>query len=185
MTCVCSAVSVDPALVKRFWAKVKKAKNSECWLWTATKKQGGYGRINADSSGLGFVLAHRLSWMIHTKTNPDKNLVLHSCDNPQCVNPHHLSIGTHQDNMADMVAKKRAAKVQVFGVRNSKTVISDLEVMRIMNLSLTTKEIAEMYGVRKGAILNIKNVRGIRLINAFAYSDNSSTHDVYFQGAAR
>lgn len=87
----------------RFWSKVRKTDG--CWLWTGTTIRGGYGMIRfpvRDS-----ITAHRASWLIHRGEIPDGLFVLHKCDNPPCVNPEHLFLGTHQDNMRDMVAKGR------------------------------------------------------------------------------
>ena len=87
----------------RLWAKVKKGRG--CWLWTGGKIRTGYGQIGL----LGkVVLVHRLSWVIHTNEPiPPGMCVLHKCDQPGCVRPSHLFLGTHTDNMRDAVAKKR------------------------------------------------------------------------------
>lgn len=90
---------------KDFWSYVKKTK--KCWLWTGKTSGQGYGRVRVPASG--YVLAHRFSWQLHNGNNPipDGLLVLHKCDNPPCVNPKHLFLGTHADNMRDMIAKNR------------------------------------------------------------------------------
>ncbi|RWE44210.1 HNH endonuclease [Mesorhizobium sp.] len=86
---------------QRFWAKVQKAADNECWLWLGRKMEDGrYGR-------LGCSLAHRRSFEISVGPIPPGLCVMHSCDNGLCVNPHHLSIGTHRDNMLDKCRKGR------------------------------------------------------------------------------
>lgn len=98
-------------LVANFWANTQKAGPDECWLWTGATKQGGYGRIEMKCRALGLrqaYLAHRLSYELNSGSVPDAELsVRHSCDNPPCVNPNHLLLGTHQDNMDDRTERGR------------------------------------------------------------------------------
>ncbi len=88
----------------RFWKKVNKGAPNECWEWIAAKIPDGYGRMVV---GTKQFLSHRLSYCIHAGTNPPIH-VLHTCDNPACVNPAHLFSGTHTDNMRDRNAKGRS-----------------------------------------------------------------------------
>lgn len=91
--------------VQNFWAKVEKS--DSCWNWIAGKTKQGYGKIQV---GRVWFLASRFSYMLHNGLLPkDKPFVLHSCDNPSCVNPAHLWAGTQLDNINDMVSKGRAA----------------------------------------------------------------------------
>ena len=81
---------------KRFWDKVEKT--DTCWNWTASSADGRYGQFKYNGT---MVLAHRLSWKLHNGPIPEGKHVLHKCNNPRCVNPKHLYIGTHTDNMRD------------------------------------------------------------------------------------
>lgn len=92
------------SITDRFWAKVDRS--GECWLWTASVRRDGYGNFNR-GSGDGWVSAHRFSYELHHGPIPARLLVLHSCDNRRCVNPSHLSLGTHRDNTRDAITKGR------------------------------------------------------------------------------
>lgn len=90
---------------------VDKSDPGGCWIWTSRRDRKGYGRIgksqgSRDSTRM--VFAHRWSYEIHKGEIPDGLFVLHSCDNPPCVNPDHLRVGTHQDNMRDMMDRGRS-----------------------------------------------------------------------------
>jgi hypothetical protein len=89
--------------LERFWLRVNK-NGDDCWTWTGFKNELGYGLFSLDHK---HVKAHRVSWMVANGKIPDGLCVLHSCDNPICVNPSHLFLGTMKDNTQDMLAKGR------------------------------------------------------------------------------
>jgi hypothetical protein len=101
-------------LGKKFWACVEKngpvqahaVHLGPCWQWTGTRNRGGYGVLSHGRHEK--LMAHRASWLLHN--GPPRELVLHRCDNPSCVNPSHLFEGSHADNIHDMVAKGRNAQ---------------------------------------------------------------------------
>ena len=86
----------------RFWDKVEKT--DTCWNWNASLDRWGYGRLKVCGKFKG---AHRVSYTLHYGDDPKGKMVLHDCDNPKCVNPKHLRLGTAQDNMDDMKKRKR------------------------------------------------------------------------------
>ena len=87
-----------------FWAKVDKS--GECWTWTGARDPRGYGRLGR---GRKTLFAHRFSWEEENGPIPNGLFVCHSCDNPACVRPSHLFLGTQKDNIRDMMSKNRGA----------------------------------------------------------------------------
>lgn len=99
------AAIITPHFLSYFWERVQKGVDDDCWIWCGPiHKARGYG-----SASLGGrpTPAHRASWMVHRGVIPADMFVLHKCDNPPCVNPNHLFLGTNQDNYDDRDAKDR------------------------------------------------------------------------------
>jgi hypothetical protein len=94
----------DPELHKRFESKYVRLAKGECWNWLASCSEYGYGQFMFNAKPMG---AHRMGWAIHHQKMPGKMDVCHSCDNPQCVNPNHLWLGTRKQNHRDMIKKGR------------------------------------------------------------------------------
>lgn len=117
-------------LAERFWPKVDRSGGPEaCWLWTGTKIPSGYGYVWTGKRDMG---AHRVAWMLAHGTEPPSHLrVCHRCDNPSCVNPAHLFLGTNSDNMRDCVAKGRHVRVSLKGTANPRAKLSDRDVVEL------------------------------------------------------
>jgi len=131
----------------RFWAKVQKTEG--CWLWAGARKGKGYGHIWVGGHMQG---AHKVSWkMVHGEI-PEGLFVLHSCDNPDCVNPEHLFIGTSQDNSSDMVTKQR----QCCGEACYNVKLTKRQVLEIRTSPLINARLAEIYSVSFQQISRIK-----------------------------
>lgn len=93
----------------RFWSKVKRAAPSECWEWQASRHKKGYGQFGfyPRPAKSRTIRAHRACWLLVHGAIPDGVSVLHHCDNPACVNPAHLYLGSNDDNVRDRVARGR------------------------------------------------------------------------------
>lgn len=89
---------------ERFRQKIRVDDDSGCHIWRGSRNVGGYGRLTRDGAILS---AHRVAWELANGPIPDGKVVLHKCDNPLCVNPEHLSIGTQKENVLDAIAKGR------------------------------------------------------------------------------
>ena len=149
-------------LVERFWSKVRKT--DECWVWTASKDREGYGEIARPGKSAGMLGAHRVSWEIHFGPVPEDMDVLHTCDNPPCVRPDHLYLGTHADNMRDMALRGRARAGPQAGEDNPMSKLTWEMVggirERYATGAFTQKELGIEFLVSRQAIGRIVNGRG-------------------------
>jgi len=125
----------------RFFKRVTKTEG--CWKWQGRKNTKGYGHLSIRGR-VKTIAAHRLSYQIHVGPVPDGMFILHKCDNPGCVNPAHLFLGTNADNMADMVSKGRQTSILK---------AEDIPKIRAMAANKTTQaEIAAHFGVKRANI---------------------------------
>ena len=149
--------NLDSGALDRFWSKVDRRGPDECWPWEATRNQDGYGRF-----WLGELKsAHRVAWEIANGPIPKGRCVLHRCDNPQCVNPAHLWLGTHADNMADRDAKGRQWDRR--GENHPHSKLTELDVICIRHWlkdgRWTQQKIADAFGIGRMTISNINTGR--------------------------
>ena len=99
----------------RFWNKVEKGKPDACWNWIGAKHPFGYGDIRLGGGSRQrtiHIRAHRFSYELHHGPIPAGLDVCHSCDNPTCVNPHHLFVGTARDNVLDAIRNNRMPQIR-------------------------------------------------------------------------
>ncbi len=135
----------------RFAEKVSRRDANGCKLWLGAKTQRGYGVILLRDRKM---LAHRLAWEIANGPVQDGLYVLHKCDIKPCVNPEHLFLGTHEDNMADMYAK--GLQSNRARTRNGRAVLTELQVESIRFDKRFQKDIAVDYGIAQSHVSRIK-----------------------------
>jgi hypothetical protein len=140
---------------ERFWEKVDRKGPNECWLWTAGALSAGYGSFHYNGTFIG---AHRFAWIVTNGPIPEGLFVCHRCDNPPCVNPAHLFIGSAADNIGDKVKKGRQSHARVLGERHgmAKLTESDVRAIRVAQ-GLTQRQIAALYGVTHKVIGLVRN----------------------------
>jgi len=139
---------------QRFFSHVKK-KKSGCWEWQGHLMAQGYGRCIFD--GKRSYLAHRASWVIHKGDIPEGMYVCHKCDNPKCVRPEHLFLGTNEENIKDRTIKKRSNRPfgNTFAPRKL-TEKNVLEIREMIKKGFTQQKIADKFGVARCTIYKIK-----------------------------
>lgn len=129
--------------------------NTGCWLWSGMLNVSGYGIMKASSlPQFKTALTHRISYFLH-KGDFNYNLhVLHTCDNPSCVNPYHLFLGTHQDNMDDRKRKNRTNRIAPKGSQCGRSKVNENIVHKIRALypTLTQYEIAEAFNLNQATV---------------------------------
>lgn len=148
-------VTSRESVIERFVRNIDKTKS--CWLWRGSTANDGRGQFRIDKT----MKASRVSFELFRHKIPSKLWVLHKCDNPACVNPKHLFLGTHQDNIDDMVAKGRSTR----GERNFSCKLKEHQVLEIRGILKERRErglmvrLAKIYGVTKSTIRDIREYR--------------------------
>jgi predicted XRE-type DNA-binding protein len=134
--------------VERFMSKVHKAENG-CWLWQAYRMKNGYGLFRTPTKN---ELAHRVAYRIFSGAL-DARDVMHACDNPACVNPQHLSLGTRKENMRDAKNKLRMRAGETHG----RAKLTNAQAEFAKTAPGLQREIAAILGVTQGHISAIRN----------------------------
>ena len=159
---------------ERFASRYFVDSETECWSWTGRLNNKGYGLIAGEVNGTRYVpkgqamLAHRVSWLLFRGEIPESNaahgtVVMHICDNPRCVNPKHLRLGTQSENVRDMINKGRAPKrFMPSGVEHWNSAFeSQADIDLICLTAGRTKELAERYGVSTTTIKKLRRRNGV------------------------
>lgn len=133
------------SLADRFWFRA--IKGDGCWAWRGSHDWRGYGCLGR-GRGQSSLKAHRVSWTIHNGPIPEGMFICHRCDNPGCCRPDHLFLGTHKENMADMVRKGRSAPKH--GTLCGLSKLTDDDVLAILDEladGRTKTDVAKKFGV--------------------------------------
>lgn len=132
-----------------FWDKVPIRRPGECWEWQGARRPPGHGQLRRAGR---LLYAHRVSYEAANGPIPAGLVVRHTCDNPPCVNPAHLVVGTYQDNTDDSIVRCRLPR----GVARSQVKLSDDAVRSIRVSGARHKALAEAYGVSKQLISAVR-----------------------------
>lgn len=158
---------------ERFWAKVRKSENPNgCWVWTGAKDPLGYGRFRESTPALSkLITTHRFAWTITYGPIPEGLCVLHRCDNPPCVRPDHLWLGTLRDNARDMVNKGRNFVRENHGELNGMSRLTADRVRDIVKRSAAgepRKDIAQRHSVTTQMICHIMRGHSWKHVTGFS-----------------
>ena len=140
----------------RFWAKVSKTDG--CWLWTGAKLKGyGLFRVPESEGGMPFMMrAHRISYSLHGGVPLAYGLVVcHSCDNPSCVNPSHLFVGTMADNMKDAANKNRMCKNSGEKSHYHKLNLDQVSEIKSLKGVVSGTKVADKFGIGSTQVYRI------------------------------
>ena len=138
----------------RFCSYVEVGDEDECWFWQGATTYSGHGVIGIDGRTVG---AHRVSYNLIKGPIEQGNVVMHTCDVPGCVNPHHLQQGTQQDNMVDKVTKGRWKGGRSANGGRGLTDEQVREIRRLYASGVKQKDLVVMFGVTQPAISQIVN----------------------------
>lgn len=140
---------------EKFWSKVNKLGPEDCWEWLGAKHPTGYGKLWIILDKRVCKPSHHVSLILSGIHIPEGSVVMHSCDNPSCVNPKHLKVGSQQENIQDKLRKGR----QPTGDKHHNTVISDADVSYIRRSKKLGTELAKQFQVSPSVISNIRNFK--------------------------
>lgn len=143
-------------MIQRFWRKVVITRGA-CWQWSGALTKTGYGSIGKGRRSDGVAYAHRISYEIHFGSIPAGLEVRHSCDTPSCVNPEHLLLGAHRDNMRDMARRQRAdRRRKPRGMAHGNAILTDALVREIRASPDSSHKIAKRLGMSQVNIAAVK-----------------------------
>ena len=135
----------------RFWSKVDICEWDKCWMWVSSATPGGYGRFRLNDKRKD-AHAHRIAWILTRGDIPAGLCILHRCDNPKCVNPNHLFLGTVRDNNKDMAKKGRVSR----GETHPFAKLTEHMAREIKQSKDSTSTLTKKFGIGAGIIQRIR-----------------------------
>lgn len=178
------------SFAERFGSRFQVDKETGCWNWDGPKTPKGYGRIaGVVIDGVRYteperaMLAHRASWLLYCGPIPKGEgahgtVVMHKCDNPACVNPHHLALGTQADNVRDMIQKGRKVSGTPSGVEHWRSKFKSQEDIDLICATKgRTKELAERFGVDVCTIKRIRIRNGVKVAQPEKFKNKPLTQE--------
>jgi HNH endonuclease len=180
-------VKLSHPTVSDLLGRTKKV--NECYEWSGKLTTHGYGQLMINSK---IMSAHRAMMVAKTEADiPEGMCVLHSCDNPKCINPDHLWIGTQKENMHDKIAKGRGYRPSPeiwAGEKNPKAVLTNAqkqELIELMRSGVSATEAAEIYGITDVRCCQIRKEAGISFsrVRRWAVRPRSAKGEKRYNGA--
>lgn len=165
-TCICRQCGKEHAPAKGKFGRVcsmscrlKEKKivdlDTACWIWLGAANRDGYGSIGVE--GKKTMLAHRVSYLEFRGEIPEGAKVLHHCDNPSCINPEHLFLGSQKDNVHDMIDKGRKAVLKGSTHPRSKLTVAQVEQVAILrSQGLSQTEVGKALGITQAVVSKIE-----------------------------
>lgn len=153
--------SAPEHLARRLANGIDSAADDGCWVWSRTRNRFGYGTLTIRGRA---VYAHRLAFVLAGGSLRPGEHVVHSCDNPACINPHHLCAGSRSDNMQDASRKGRLrpSRVSKLGTENAAAKLDQVVVRSIRRLlakGWSQADVAERHGISQSQVSNIARSR--------------------------
>jgi hypothetical protein len=149
----------------RFWSRVDKTGKGGCWIWRGYVNKKGYGMFSSYTGSESGGMCHRISWYLINGKIPDNLCVLHKCDNPPCVNPGHLFLGTKTDNNRDAREKLR----HQFGQYHHRAKFSHAQVLALRSYHIETgigyRRLARKFDVSNSTMRDLLSGKTYALAN--------------------
>ena len=144
-------IYTSSTIATRFFQKIELTQT--CWWWRGSRNAAGYGKMSVAGFRVPTESTHRVAWYLTHGPIPEGMQVLHACDQPSCVNPRHLFLGTNKDNRQDSMNKGRIPS----GTRCVHAKLTKESVDAVRTLTMTQRQLAQRFGVSQATISLVRN----------------------------